>query len=283
MRLAIYISLFCFSMVTIASSLPPKHESARLLLVIEEAVNHADWALADQSLSKMAELDVDLPISFFFYKGWVHYKNKRLEKAQHSLEHYVIKAGTSAAFYSDALRLLTAVDGELKAQAGEKQKTGSTKTISNSDGIGANEPLLINKERDAYVQSLQALFLTDNPVQALVMQVNSLLSAHSFTGSRIKKASEKQGIKFQVSIQDNMIVLQERNFQSGFPQLSAMKLEVSGIDPFIRFDCSNNEASCWLYHPTDQHEKWLLIDHDELVASELSQALTRLIQALQQK
>ena len=283
MRLAIYISLFCFSIFTIASSLPPEHESARLLLVIEEAVNHANWKLADQSLSKMAELDVDLPISFFFYNGWVHLKNKRLEKAQHSLEHYVIKAGTSAAFYSDALRLLTAVGGELKVQAGEKEKADSTKFLSNSDESSSNEPLLINKERDAYVQSLQALFLTDSPIQALVMQVNSLLSAHSYTGSRIKKTSEKQGIKFQVSIQDNMIVLQERNFQSGFPQLSAVKLEVSGIDPFIRFDCSNNEASCWLYHPTDQHEKWLLIDHDELVASELSQAFTRLIQALQQK
>lgn len=282
MRLAIYLFLFCFSLVTTASSLPPKHESARLLLVIEEAVNHADWALADQSLSKMAELDVDLPISFFFYNGWVHYKNNRLEKARHSLEHYVIKAGTSAAFYSDALRLLTAVDGELKAQAGEKEDD-NTKISSSLDQSGANESLLINKERDAYVQSLQALFLTDSPVQALVMQVNSLLSAHSYTGSRIKKSSEKQGIKFQVSIQDNMIVLQERNFQSGFPQLSAMKLEVSGINPFIRFDCSTNEASCWLYHPTDQHEKWLLIDHDELVASELSQALTRLIQALQNK
>tara|TARA_R110002167_G_scaffold25824_10_gene89242 strand:- start:557 stop:1408 length:852 start_codon:yes stop_codon:yes gene_type:complete len=283
MRLAISILLFCLSVLSMASSLPPEHESARLLLVIEEAVSRSDWQLADENLSKMADLDVELPVSFFFYNGRVHFKQKRIDKAQRSLEHYVIKAGPSGEFYYDALRLLTAVERETKEQAKHGLKTDSLKDKFNPDGSESGEPLLVNHERDAYVQSLQALFLTESPVQALVMQINSLLSAHPFTGSRIKKAYEKKGVKFQVSTQDNMIVLQERDFQNGYPQLSAVKLEVSGIDPFIRFDCSNKNASCWLYHPSDKHEKWLLVDNDELVAAELSQAFTRLIQSLQQK
>jgi hypothetical protein len=283
MRLAVFVLLFCLSTITIASSLPPEHESARLLLVIEEAVGKADWRLADESLSKMADLSIDLPVPFFFYNGWVHFKQERYEKAQRSLEHYVIKVGPSGTFYNDALRLLTSVEAELKVQLSEKEEADSPVDFLSTDESGTSEPLLVNNERDAYVQSLQALFLTDSPVQALLMQINSLLSAHPFTGSRIKKASEKQGVKFQVSIQENTIVIQERNFQNGFPQLSALRLEVSGIDPFIRFDCSSKEVSCWLYHPADSYEKWLLIDHDELVASELSQAFTRLIQSLQQQ
>jgi hypothetical protein len=280
MRLAIFISLFCLCASVVASNLPPEHESARLLLVIEEAVSHDNWSLADENLSKMADLKVDLPIPFFFYNGWVHFKQERFEKAQRSLEHYVVKTGPSGAFYYDALRLLTSVERELNDKAGKAES--SEVNLTTVDG-SPQESLLVNKERDSYVQSLQALFLTENPVQALVMQINSLLSSHPFTGSRLKKTSEKQGVKFQISIQNNLIILQEKNYQDGFPQLSAKKLEVSGLDPFVKFDCSSKDIACWLYHPSSSHEKWLLVDYDELVVSELSQSFTRLIQLLQQK
>ncbi len=277
MRWAIFISLFCFAASSVSNSLPPEHESARLLLIVEEAVSNSDWLLADESLSKMADLQIDLPVPFFFYNGWVHFKQERFEKAQRSLEHYVVKVGPSGAFYYDALRLLTTIENTLG------KKSDTTDGDKSSSGASSEEPLLVNKERDAYVQSLKALYLTDSPIQALVMQINSLLSSHPFTGSRLKKATEKQGVRFQVSIQDNMLVLQEKNYQSGFPQLSAKKLEVNGIDPFIRFECSSKHIVCWLTHPTDKHEKWIMVDYDELVAAELSQAFTRLIQLLQQK
>tara|TARA_R110001592_G_scaffold68269_5_gene209152 strand:+ start:1792 stop:2643 length:852 start_codon:yes stop_codon:yes gene_type:complete len=283
MRLAILLSLFCFATFTSSSSLPPEHESARLLLVVEEAVTNNNWSLADENLSKMADLQVELPVPFFFYNGWVHFKQERFAKAQRSLEHYVVKVGHSGAFYSDALRLLTSVENSL---SNESRKAANGQLSSKGVGSGeddSQEPLLVNKERDAYVQSLKALFLTDNPVQALVMQINSLLSAHPFTGSRLKKADDKQGVKFQISIQDNLIVLQEKNYDGGFPKLSANRLEVNGMDPFIRFDCSNKDISCWLYHPSDTHEKWIIVDNDELVVRDLSQAFTRLIQLLQQK
>ena len=281
MRLAIFISLFCIAFASFSSSLPPEHESARLLLVVEEAVTNSNWSLADESLSKMADLQIEQPIPFFFYNGWVHFKQERLEKAQRSLEHYVVKAGPSGAFYDDALRLLTSIDNTLnqKSDIADSNQSSSDKSESSENASSQ----LVNKERDAYVQSLKALFLTDKPIQALVMQINSLLSAHPYTGSRLKKVIEKQGVKFQVSIQDNMLVLQEKNYEEGFPQLSAKKLEVNGIDPFIRFACSLKEIACWLSHPTDIHERWILVDYDELVAGELSQAFTRLIQLLQQK
>ncbi|MFT6905672.1 MAG: hypothetical protein ACJAS1_002330 [Oleiphilaceae bacterium] len=283
MRLAFFISLFCFAIFTFSSSLPPEHESARLLLVVEEAVKTSDWSLAHESLSKMADFQIELPVPFFFYNGWVHFKQEHFEKAQHSLEHYVVKDGPSGAFYNDALRLLTLVERALNNESVKTAGVYSSSELSESGEDTVQLPLLINKGRDAYIQSLKALFLTDSPVQALVMQINSLLNSHLFTGSRIKKSTEKKGVKFQVSIQNNMIVLQEKNYETGFPQLSAKRLEVNGIDPFIRFDCSNRDMVCWLYHPSNSHEKWIFVDYDELVISELSQAITRLIQLLQQK
>lgn len=277
MRLTILNVLFCcffsLSLSSFASNLPPEHESARLLLVIEESVNKGDWVGADKSLTQIADLNVELPIPFFFYNGLVHSKLERLQKAQTSLEHYVVKAGTSGAFYYEALRVLTSLEHqvEMAAQADSVPQEGSDAPL----------PVLEGEGRDAYIQTLKALFLTDSAVQALSMQVNSLLSAHPFTGDRLKKQSEKQGTKFQISIQGNQIILQETNYQEGFPRLSASRLEVSGVDPFIRSQCNSKIMSCWLYHPTNSHEPWLKIDHDEVVVKELSQALTRLIQLLQ--
>lgn len=279
MRLAVLCLLFCLTLpvAALASNLPPEHESARLLLVIEEAVNQGDWQLADTSLTQIASLEVDLPTPFFYYNGLVHFQLKSYEKAQRSLEHYVVNAGPSGGFYYESLRLLTSIES-----ASNGSLSTSSKLLTETHDKSSESPaVLINEDRDTYIQTLKALFLTDNSVQALVMQVNSLLSAHPFTGGRLKKASHKQGVKFRISIQGNVIILQETNYQDGFPSLSASRLEVSGLDPFITFECSSKTISCWLYHPASSHDVWLTIDNDELVADELSQALTRLIQFMQ--
>lgn len=284
MHFAFYVVLLCFSVTSLASKLPPEHESARLLLVLEEAVNQKDWSLADQNLNKMADLQIELPVPFYFYNGLVHYKQNRLEKAQLSLEHYIVKVGPSGAFYYDALRLVTMVEAAMSEQSAlNRQEVSSVDAQTEPDGQQRVSSLIVNEERDAYIQSLKALFLTDSPVQALVMQINSLLSAHSFTGSRVKKPVDRVGIQYQISIQENMVVVQEKNFQEGFPQLSATRLGVSGIDPFIKYDCSKKDLTCWLYHPAKKHERWLLIGFDSLVVSELGQAFTRLIQLLQKQ
>lgn len=278
MHWALYVVLLCLPFTALASKLPPEHESARLLLIVEEAVNNANWSLADDSLNKMADLKTDLPVPFYFYNGLVHFKQERFDKAQLSLEHYIVKVGASGAFYYDALRLITLVE-----EAASKPKSHFGNSSANTEDQVETPPTLVNQERDAYIQSLQALFLTDSPANALLMQINSLLNAHPYSGSRVKKSSEQQGIKYQVSLQDNVIVLQERSFLDGFPRLSAEKLEVSGVDPFIEYDCSTQQIACWLYHPANAHQKWLMIDLDELVVAELSQAFTRLIQLLQKK
>lgn len=285
MRLTVLCVLFCcaFPLSSLASNLPPEHESARLLLVIEEAVNQGDWQLADNSLTQIASLQVDLPTPFFYYNGLVHSQLKRYEKAQRSLEHYAVKSGPSGSFYYESLRLLTSIENAKS----EPQSTSRQQNIElGSDEPRSDEPsespaILVNEERDTYIQTLKALFLTDSPIQALVMQINSLLSAHAYTGARLKKVTEKQGVKFRISIEGNVILLQETSYQDGFPRLSASRLEVSGLDPFITYKCNSKTISCWLYHPASRHDTWLVIDNDELVADELSQALTRLIQFMQ--
>ena len=287
MRLAVLYLLFCcfISLQSLASNLPPEHESARLLLVIEEAVNQGSWDKADSSLTQIASLQTDLPTPFFYYNGLVHSQLNRYEKAQRSLEHYVVKSGPSGAFYYEALRLLTSIENKSKELSVANAKSSALGDIDESsranDSDGAQPTLLVAEDRDTYIQTLKALFLTDSPTEALVMQINSLLHAHSYTGGRLKKVVEKQGLKYKVAIQDGLVILQETNYLEGFPKLSASRLEVSGLDPFITYQCSSKAISCWLYHPASTHDIWLKIADDELVANELSQAFTRLIQLLQ--
>ena len=279
MRFFSCILFFCvYVMPVSASNLPPEHESARLLLVIEESVAQGDWSLADSSLTQIADLEVDLPVPFFYYNGLVNAQLNRSGKAQHSLEHYVVNAGPSGAFYYKSLRLLTSLENKLKNT--ESSVEASLKEVERSEG--GQTPLLKGEGRDMYIQALKALFLTDDAVEALVMQVNSLLSAHPFTGLRLNKPSEKQGLRFQIYVQGNQIVLQKTSYQNGFPSLSASRLDISGVNPFVTYQCNKKAVSCWLYHPTSLHDVWFTISYDELVADELSQAITRLIQVLQE-
>ena len=141
--------------------------------------------------------------------------------------------------------------------------------------------ILPSGERAGYIKSLQALYLTDDPVKALVMQINSLLSVHAYSGLRVKKAKARVGKVFSVSVNDNQLVLQEKNYESGYPSLTVTKLDVHGLDPFLRYECQKKKFVCSIYHPADTHLVWIVIDYDSLVAGELSEALTKLFQYLQ--
>ena len=138
-----------------------------------------------------------------------------------------------------------------------------------------------SEKRTGYVKSLQALYLTNDPVQALVMQINSLLSVHAYSGQRVKKVGSKTGVSYVVSVSNAKLSLQETSYESGFPSLTATKLDVHGLDPFLRYDCNKQKFSCSIYHPADSHLVWIKIDHDHLVARELTEAITKLIQYLQ--
>ena len=240
------------------------------MLALESSVSQAQWSKVKKQLDDLSKLEVEQPIESLYFNGLVSWHLKNYQSAQAFLEQYVIRAGDAGKYYASALELITSSEELLNIAPAEV-----------IEKISVKPTILENGERGGYIKSLQALYLTDSPVQALVMQINSLLSSHPFTGSRVKKAGGKEGLIFRISVKGDVVLLQEKSYQQGLPTLSASTLNVLGLDPFLKFDCSNREYACWLYHPANSHQRWLTIDQDELVAGELSDALSKLIQELQ--
>lgn len=255
-----------------ASNLPSQHESVRLMLAIEASVKESNWNKAHTQLKALESLELALDEDFFYYNGLVNTKLNQILDAEKSLEHYVVSAGKDGKYYVEALQLITFLDEQQRAVAKDNSVEAS---------VTSPAPIISSEQRDGYIKSLQALYLTDDPIKALEMQINSLLSAHAYTGSRVKKSDVRSGINYSLSVIDNHVSLQEKKYEAGFPSLQASKLDVHGLDPFLRYECTKREFACNIYHPANTHLPWITIDYDDMVASELVEALTKLIQQLQ--
>ena len=252
-----------------ASNLPVEHEAIRLMLSIESSVNQANWPKAQKQLQTLESLKLKHPEDFYYFNGLVNFQLDHLLLAEKNFEHYVISAGKQGKYYIEALKLITLLDeqsvNKLMPQVAEPESS----TVISTD------------QRGGYIKSLQALYLTDDPVKALVMQINSLLSVHAYTGSRVKKTKARSGLVYSVSVVNNQLSLQEKKYEGGFPSLTVSKIDVHGLDPFLRYECTKRNFSCSLYHPANTHLVWMMVDYDDLVARELVGALTKLIQHLQ--
>lgn len=250
------------------SGLPAKHEVERLLLAVQQSIDSTDWQKAEHQLSLMRDLDVTQPPASYYFEGLTYARLGHYSKAQKVLEAYVVSSGQEGKYYKQALLLITEAEEKLAS-------------LPVNTELASGASVLETVERDGYVKSLQALYLTDSPVEALTMQINSLLSAHPFTGSRIKKNGVKEGLIYQLSVAGSAMTLQEKSYRNGAPTLSASTMNVLGLDPFISAECSHREYACWLLHPTDKHQRWIKIDYDELALSELRDAMVKLLQSLQ--
>jgi len=267
-RFSVLFFLF-LSFFAKATDLPPEHESARLMLSLASYVEQKNWRKAELQIKALSDLKTSSPTELYYFSGLVHFHLNRYVKAQKLFERYVIEAGKGGKYYSSALQLITAADEEVKSSPVEKVD------------VGVQSIERIKQKSDGYIKSLKALYLTNSPIDALSLQINSLLASNSYTGSRLKKTKQKKGIIYSLSVTSNSLMLQEKSYIKGLPTLKANNLNVNGLDPFIKYDCSKTELACWLYDPANNHQRWIKIDHDEMVVKELAKAFTKLIQTLQ--
>ena len=254
----------------LATGLPPEHEATRLMLAIEQSVESSEWLKARDQMRALRELSEPLPEEFLYFSGLVNQALGAFEAAQQNFEAYVVEAGRKGDYYQQSLLQITRLEERIKQ---------STEPAVQEAEISPAE----QQSPDGYIQSLQALYLTDDPMTALVMQINSLLSAHAYTGSRIKTAGERSGVQYSLAVDGQNLMLQERNYEKGAPTLKMLRLNVLGMDPFVKTGCSQDEFACWLYHPANQYERWIMIDRDEMVVRELGDAMSRLIRLIQQR
>jgi len=269
-KLGVFFLLFS-SASAFSANLPVEHEAMRLMLAVESSVESADWDKASQQLNALEILKIAPAEDYFYFNGLVNLKLKHLSVAEDSLESYIITVGQKGKYYVEALKLITLIEGKDK---GEGEASPETLKMESSS-------VLSSDERTGYIKSLQALYLTDDPIKALVMQINSLLSVHAYTGLRVKQSNVRTGLMYSVSVDSGQLGLQEKNYETGFPTLTATKLDVHGLDPFLRYECEKQKITCTIYHPADPHLVWIMIENDDLVVRELVEALTKLIQYLQ--
>jgi hypothetical protein len=267
-KIALFFLLFASASV-FSANLPVEHESARLMLAVEASVDNSDWDKASQQSNALDLLKITPPDDYSYFNGLVNLKLNHLSVSEKNLESYIISVGQEGKYYIEALKLITLLDSEENNQPPPETLEIESSSVSSGE------------ERTGYIKSLQALYLTDDPVKALVMQINSLLSVHAYTGLRVKKSNARTGLIYSVSVNDGKLGLQEKNYESGFPSLTATKLDVHGLDPFLKYECKKQKFTCSIYHPADAHLVWIRIDNDDLVVRELVQALTKLIQYLQ--
>lgn len=265
----VLLSIALASPITgVASGLPAKHEAARLMLSLESLIEGEQWQAAGERLDSLKALEVDLESDFLFYNGLVLSRLGDYSGAVSNLEQYVVDAGKEGAFYSQALSTLTLLEESAAADSAQPEAPVSV------------QPELKSND-DGYIKSLQALYLTSDPKSALVQQINSLLSSHPYTGTRVKKSRARQGVQYSLSVNGTELLLQERSYQNEQPMLQVKKLNVLGINPFMDYGCSSSQFLCYLYHPSKANERWILVDRDNLVVSELSQAFSELIRLMQ--
>jgi len=250
-----------------SSGLPPAHEAKRLMLAAQKFINAEQWDKAEQQLKNVTALDVPLSAKFHYMHGQVLFHRSEFDMAQKSFEVYVLQAGEGGEFYISALEMITEAD--------EKKKNIKPK-VTNTDA------LTLDKAKDEYLESLKKLYLTDDTKQALVLQINNILSTHPYHGSRIKQQDVNKGVRYSVSLTGSELQVQEKSYdKKGAPSLIVNRMDVYGVDPFIKYNCDYDRYICWLYNPINQHDRWILLDRNDDAAKELSEAMGRLIQSVQ--
>ncbi len=254
----------------VGASLAPEHEMQRLLLVADESIKSMEYGKAKSALDKIGELAIDPEVKYFYFKGLVDANSGERNMARDALVEYVNRAGSDGEYYEKALRLIT----ELESETTESASTSKSEIDWSQ---------VVTSENDQYLAGLRKLYLTNNDEKALLEHINSLLKANVYVPGRIRHLNQNEGRVFRISANSkDEVVVQETDYtQSGNASHSLSRLAVFGVDPYIKSDCNTDHRECWLWHPVETQEKWIVIADNKEALGELTRAMTALIRLLQ--
>jgi hypothetical protein len=266
--------LLCASSASVALS--PEHEADRLLIAVGDAFDQNQIKQAEQHLTAARKLGVALPADYLFFNGKLLALQNRNVEARLSLENYVEQTGKDARYYRDALGLLTSLQNN--NQQSKSKAAATTFTANDSLQVEMTEDL------GKYVGHLQQLYDIDDAAQALTRHINSLLRFYAYNDDRII-ASSRLGTpsRHQLVANNNSEIVSMNKIGAGdkVPFLEN-RFSVYGINPYVNYQCFDNTASCWFYHPITA-ERWIQIVNNRGAAEEVSRALSQLIKDLQKR
>ena len=278
---ALYLFISLASQASFA--LPPEMEMDRLVLAAEKKLEEQEFDAARIYIQRVTELKVEPLPGFYFLAGKVSLHFGELDKAQQQLTQYVEVAGREADNYEAALQMLTQIEERKLAQEAAAGSRQEVKKIQTESGI-----TLSNTQGQAYDQRIKKLYLAKDVTAGLVLHVNSLLKSYTYLEGKIKNQDLSNSDAYSVSVKSPSQIAvakterrpQQVGQEGGQAAITVTSLDTLGINPYIGFRCSKTADRCVIKHPVTDQE-WMIIANDPAAAADLSQALTRLIKALQ--
>ncbi|WP_148862289.1 hypothetical protein [Marinobacter fonticola] len=262
----------------LAYGLPPEHETRRLMLAVQQAVENQKWGEAGEYLNRLQTLETKKPDDYAFYRGRVMYEAGHLNEAMAALDGYVTQAGSEGEHYTQALELITTIEQSRKKQGTASQSKG------NGEPVATIEPASGDSVKD-----LQRLYLADTPLEALERHANSLLSQNAWRAGSDKRAGNDKivrtdgepDVQYRVIAKSGELQVQEtRKVAEGRSEVVSNGFPVYGLNPLLDWDCVPVERTCFIYDPRDG-SRWIKLGGQETTTEELARTLGDLIRRLQ--
>lgn len=129
-----------------------------------------------------------------------------------------------------------------------------------------------------YLAQIQALYQLGDPSLALVRHINNLLEFYAYGDERVIAASRLGApSRHRIHLSDRGEII---TLTTGSQSAGQDRLRVFGVNPYLRYQCMETTASCWVIHPVTA-EPWLQIVENPEAGRELTRALAELIKQMQ--
>lgn len=137
-----------------------------------------------------------------------------------------------------------------------------------------------------FLQDIQRRYPRSTPRQALLVHCNRLLESNALRAGYLdtrlgRRVEEDQLYSLAIANPGELTVRVDSRSEDGRRmQLSARRVSLYGVDPFVRYRCPAGGPSCTLLNPFDGSDL-LVVVRDRKAVAELAQTLSFLIRELQ--
>lgn len=256
----------------IAIRIPIAAELKRYMLAAERYLDEHNFDQADHYLARAQALKVELPSSYFYFKGKVLGQKKDFAAARMNFEEYILRAQPDSKYYTDSLEMITQIENIQPQQLDEKliKQELAWETKGQPDNSAD------------YLKRITELYLATSAKEALVQHINTLLAGAPFTGKRIVSENNKNtGLQLSISLSpDKKIVVQKTQHTDGAAQIMSFSTSVYGLSREFMTKCDANQLKCAIKHK-DTLNTWFEIANDEAAANEIAEAASALVLLLQ--
>ena len=250
------------------ASLSDEDEAQRLLMALEASVAENRWSEARGYLRRLEDKEgLGMPEEFHFLRGRVLEQRGMGNEARRAYEQYVSESGREGDMYRNALQRITVLEEEGRDGRRDHEAVASLEPAGGSE-----------------LEQLQQLYLTDDPIEALLEHVNSLLSVNAWEGrSRVVVRERQRGIHYRFRLEEDRLQVRTRDdSELGRSRVTTQRLNIFGVDPRVVSECFPEEQACWISDPRDG-SRWLKLAQKPEQARETARMISLMLREMQNR